>query len=380
MIFDRRLFWPALMQIMALISPFFYLRAALGHGPEAAVQGEALLSIVGFAAIGIDFSASTFLAKSQARLLRSGALLSILVGRLTIAGALLLVYLMLSTGNESGWQVLVSLAFMLVGIVFDPSWIYIGRGHLWISAAIGTFRFGVAALLTLAGLQPVLALAIAFICSSILFLSFAGVGIRAFGRISWGLCLRLARQYYKPTITEGVTAAYSRLDVALAAVLLPPSEALLYLVSRKLIIGLQSVAFSGARIFYLEREIQVLKTLKRALFQNTILMYFFGVPFSVVVAIHWFNIQLSYALVATIALLSMLLLMGYNKILLQFGCLYVHRRFWSDFMYSFASMFGFLLLLLLFMQLNARTAFCFAFARVFADVIYLAIAHAHRRH
>lgn len=364
-----------------MLAPFFYLRAALGHGTADTVQGEAILSIVGFAAVAIDFSASTFLARSQARLLRSGALLSILVGRLSIAGILLLFSIAFIASIGASWQdsSLIALFCMLLGLALDPSWIYIGRGHLWIPAAIGAVRYGAAALLTASGMQPVLALAVSFLSSSLFFVLFSGIRLYHFARISHRLFFRILRRYYKPTITESITAVFSRLDVAVAAALLQPSEALIYAVSRKLIVGLQSVAFSGARIFYLERDLGVLKVLRRTLLKYTLLTFFLGLPLSIVVATFWFNLPMSIELWGTLALLSILIFLGYKKTLIQFGHLYVHRKFSSDLLYSVVSMFVFAALCSLLAKFGSHSAIAFALVRIVPDALYTIMAQAARR-
>lgn len=376
MIFDRRIFWPAFMQIFALLAPFFYLRAAIGHGSAATIQGETVLSIVGFAAIAIDFSASTFLAKSQARLLRSGALSSILVGRLSIASILLLVYIVFRVGTGDSWQnsILVPLVCMLLGLILDPSWIYIGRGHLWIPAAIGIVRYGSAALLTICGIQPTMALAASFFSSSFLFLFISGIRLGHFTRVSPQLFYQILRRYYNPTLTESITAVFSRLDVAVAAALLPPSDALVYIVSRKLILGLQSIAFSSARIFYLERDDCELIALRRALMKHTLLTFTFGFPLSIFIAVSWFNLKVNDELFGTLAILSMLLFLGYIKILTQFGHLYVHQKFLSDLLYSLAALLSFICASWYLFVINNTTAIAFAFARIVPDAVYIIMA------
>jgi hypothetical protein len=376
MILDRRLFWPALMQCLAMAAPFFYLRAAIGHSRNAAVEGESILSIVGFAAIAIDFSASTFLARTQSRLLNSGALTTILLGRLAVASILLIcsVVFLAVTGNSPLDGFAVSLVAMLLGIVADPSWIYIGRGHLWVPAIIATIRFGAAALLTLTGMLPILSLAIAFLFSSLFFLALARLKLSFFGRFKWHLCIRLARRYYMPTLTEGLTAVFSRLDVAIAVAVLPTQDALIYAVIRKLIVGLQSVAFSGARFFYLERDPKALQSLQRALLKNTLLILAGGLPVSLVVAVWWFNLPLDTSVVSTLALLAIIVLLGYKKTLVQFGQLYVHRRFSSDLLFSAVSMLSFAALCALLAQSDSPSVIAFASIRVAADVIYLVMA------
>jgi len=376
MILNRQLFWPALMQCLAMAAPFFYLRAAIAHSPNAAVEGESILSIAGFAAIAIDFSASTFLARTQARLLNSGALTTILLGRFAVASILFFcsIAFLAVTGDSPFIGVIISLVAMLLGIVADPSWIYIGRGHLWIPAIIATIRFGVAAVLTLAGMLPILSLAIAFLISSLFFLALARLKLRFFGRFKWQLCIRLARRYYIPTLTEGLTAVFSRLDVAIAVAILPTQDALIYAVIRKLIVGLQSVAFSGARFFYLERDPNVLQSLQRALLKNTLLIMAGGLPLSLVVAVWWFNLPLKASVVSTLMLLAIIVLLGYRKTLVQFGHLYVHRRFSSDLLFSAVSMLGFAALCALLAQKDSPSVIAFASIRVAADLIYLAMA------
>jgi hypothetical protein len=364
------------MQCLAMAAPFFYLRAAIGHSRNAAVEGESILSIVGFAAIAIDFSASTFLARTQSRLLNSGALTTILLGRLAVASILLIcsVVFLAVTGNSPLDGFAVSLVAMLLGIVADPSWIYIGRGHLWVPAIIATIRFGAAALLTLTGMLPILSLAIAFLFSSLFFLALARLKLSFFGRFKWHLCIRLARRYYMPTLTEGLTAVFSRLDVAIAVAVLPTQDALIYAVIRKLIVGLQSVAFSGARFFYLERDPKALQSLQRALLKNTLLILAGGLPVSLVVAVWWFNLPLDTSVVSTLALLAIIVLLGYKKTLVQFGQLYVHRRFSSDLLFSAVSMLSFAALCALLAQSDSPSVIAFASIRVAADVIYLVMA------
>jgi hypothetical protein len=364
------------MQCLAMAAPFFYLRAAIGHSRNAAVEGESILSIVGFAAIAIDFSASTFLARTQSRLLNSGALTTILLGRLAVASILLIcsVVFLAVTGNSPLDGFAVSLVAMLLGIGADPSWIYIGRGHLWVPAIIATIRFGAAALLTLTGMLPILSLAIAFLFSSLFFLALARLKLSFFGRFKWHLCIRLARRYYMPTLTEGLTAVFSRLDVAIAVAVLPTQDALIYAVIRKLIVGLQSVAFSGARFFYLERDPKALQSLQRALLKNTLLILAGGLPVSLVVAVWWFNLPLDTSVVSTLALLAIIVLLGYKKTLVQFGQLYVHRRFSSDLLFSAVSMLSFAALCALLAQSDSPSVIAFASIRVAADVIYLVMA------
>jgi hypothetical protein len=364
------------MQCLAMAAPFFYLRAAIGHSRNAAVEGESILSIVGFAAIAIDFSASTFLARTQSRLLNSGALTTILLGRLAVASILLIcsVVFLAVTGNSPLDGFAVSLVAMLLGIVADPSWIYSGRGHLWVPAIIATIRFGAAALLTLTGMLPILSLAIAFLFSSLFFLALARLKLSFFGRFKWHLCIRLARRYYMPTLTEGLTAVFSRLDVAIAVAVLPTQDALIYAVIRKLIVGLQSVAFSGARFFYLERDPKALQSLQRALLKNTLLILAGGLPVSLVVAVWWFNLPLDTSVVSTLALLAIIVLLGYKKTLVQFGQLYVHRRFSSDLLFSAVSMLSFAALCALLAQSDSPSVIAFASIRVAADVIYLVMA------
>jgi hypothetical protein len=331
---------------------------------------------VGFAAIAIDFSASTFLARTQSRLLNSGALTTILLGRLAVASILLIcsVVFLAVTGNSPLDGFAVSLVAMLLGIVADPSWIYIGRGHLWVPAIIATIRFGAAALLTLTGMLPILSLAIAFLFSSLFFLALARLKLSFFGRFKWHLCIRLARRYYMPTLTEGLTAVFSRLDVAIAVAVLPTQDALIYAVIRKLIVGLQSVAFSGARFFYLERDPKALQSLQRALLKNTLLILAGGLPVSLVVAVWWFNLPLDTSVVSTLALLAIIVLLGYKKTLVQFGQLYVHRRFSSDLLFSAVSMLSFAALCALLAQSDSPSVIAFASIRVAADVIYLVMA------
>ncbi len=38
-----------------MLTPFIYLKAAIGHGQGAALSGEVLQSIIGFGVIAIDF-------------------------------------------------------------------------------------------------------------------------------------------------------------------------------------------------------------------------------------------------------------------------------------------------------------------------------------
>jgi hypothetical protein len=263
---------------------------------------------------------------------------------------------------------------MLLGLVFDPSWIYIGKRKLWIPAAIVSIRFGLAALLTSVGAQPVMALAISYLSSSLFFLSISGIRANDLDNIRTSIFIRILKRYYTPTLTEGVTAVFSRLDIAIAALLLQPSEALIYAVSRKLMLGINSVLFSSARIFYLERDANHLYVLQRRLTQYTWLAFVFSLPVSIFFIKFWFNLQIDFELIVTLLSLSMLILLGHKKILMQFGFFYVNQKFSMDLIYSVVSLLSFLSLLVILTFFDLNTAFTFSIARLMPDFLYVFLA------
>lgn len=370
---DKRLLLPSLIQLFALATPFVYLRAAMLHGTEATMLGEALLSIIGFSVVLVDFSSTTFLARNQDWLIRKGALASIVAGRVMIAATIsvpifLVVYLF-----DGDWKLSTYLALsgMLLGSVLDPSWIYVGKGYLWFPSALGTMRFGIATILTLNGSPPVIALSISYLSSSIIAVLFSGIRNDHIKVIRLSIVKRIARQNYKPTLTEGLTAIFSRLDIAIATALLPVEQALIYAVSRKLTMGLLSIAYSGARIFYLERNEKEISKLKSSLKLLGILAAIIGLPLSILMARFWFDLTIDLDLVATITLFTTLIFLGNKKIVIQFSHLYAKKHLSADFFFTLVSVIIFFAAIALLTSQSFTNATYFAAARLLPDIIYI---------
>jgi hypothetical protein len=368
---------PAATQVLALLAPFVYLRTVVvGHSAEAAVQSELVLSVATFCAIAIDWSSTTFLSRTQGRLLRSGAFFSILAGKLISALALLGLLALLFTTTRALHEadlLLIGL-LMLMAIALDPSWIHVGRGSVWVPPALGAFRFFAATALTHWLHDPVMALAWAYALGSVAFLWPVAGQVTWPGRISLRLPTRVMRRYAKPTVTDLLTAGFSRLDVALAAMLLDVQQALVYAVARKLVVGLQSVAFSGARLFYLERDAQKLAALTRSLRVSSTAILLVGIPIAYLVATTWFQVPSDLTLQLTLAFLGLLLPLGYFKTLIQFSGLYRSGSYSADLAYTVLSVMAFAGAAALFALTDMRSAAVFALVRLSADLTYVGMA------
>ena len=373
MIVDRRILLPAIAQILALVTPFVYLQTlVVGHGSEIAVASELILSLTGFFAIVVDWSSTTFLSRSQARLLRSGAYFSILVSKLLAAFVLMafgVAFLTATTSNEPTCAG--HIAMVMIGIALDPSWIYVGRGLLWVPPALGACRFGGATVLSLWGLDPILALALSFFLSSVVFLLPVVHQLAWPARLSLRLPARIVRRYYVPTLTEFLTAAFSRLDVAVAATLLNTEQALIYAVSRKLILGLLSVTFSSARLFYLERNRAKLLSLKLSLKKTSILTMLIGGPCAYILAAQVFLVPSEYGLLLTLGCFVLLFPLGYLKILIQFTYLYQSGRYVAHLAFTAASLTVFVLGCGAIGIAGWDSAVLLALVRVSADATYV---------
>ena len=376
MIVDRRILLPAIAQVLALITPFVYLRTVVvGHGVEIAVASELILSITGFFTIVVDWSSTTFLSRSQARLLSSGAYFSILVSKLAAAFVLLacgVAFLTATTPHAHAYTGYI--AMVMIGIALDPSWIYVGRGLLWVPPALGACRFGSATVPCLWGVDPILALALSFFLSSVIFLLPIVRQLVWPARLSLRLPARIVRRYYVPTITEFLTAAFSRLDTAVAAILLNTDQALMYAVSRKLTLGLLSVTFSSARLFYLERNRAKLLSLKLSMKRTAAVTMLVGVPCAYVLAAQVFLVPGEYGLILTLGCLALLFPLGYLKTLIQFTCLYQGRRYGDHLAFTAASLAVFVLGCGVIGIVGWDSAVLLALLRVTADAAYVLIA------
>lgn len=377
MTMDRRILLPATAQILALVAPFLYLRVVVvNHGAASALSSELILSMAGFFAIAVDWSSMTFLSRTQARLLRGGAYFSILAAKLLVALVLFAAaaVFLYSAPTSNGPSLVGIIAVVLLAIAIDPSWIHVGRGLVWVPPALSAFRFVCATLLSMWGIDPILALALSFCLGSVIFLLPVMRQLAWPGRLSWRLPVRVARRYYLPTFTDLLTAAFSRLDVALAAFLLSTDQALSYAVSRKLIVGLMSIAFSSSRLFYLERDAARLQSLKRSLVKTCTLIVLIGVPCAYVAATKVFLVPGGFGLQLTLGCLAMLIPLGYAKTIIQFSYLYQSGRYGSNFAYSVMSLSVFVLSILIMAISGFDSVVLFSLIRVSADATYVTVA------
>ena len=211
---ERSMLLPAAIQALSLGAPFIFLRTVVAEfGAESAVATELALSITAFFAIVIDWSSTTFLSRVQARMLLAGAYFSVLAAK--FAGCVLLLGL---TVLFASWvdsrqctNLVWVMALMLAATALDPSWIHVGRGAVWVPAALGAVRFLTATGLAIALRDPMLALGVAYLLGSAIFLLPLLRQLRWPGRISLGLPQRIIARYLAPTATELLTASFSRL-------------------------------------------------------------------------------------------------------------------------------------------------------------------------
>lgn len=367
---------PIFFQVSAIIVPFLYLHFALRQGQEKALDGEVLLSFLGFAAIAIDYSASTFIARLQARLLRAGGYATILVGRLVVALLTLSLCALISVGVGSTLSVINIAAFCagFLAIALDPSWIFIGRGNLWTPAALTTLRFAIATALTSEGFPPILGIGLGFLLGSVIFMIHGFRWIRLTPVVRPRLFLGILKRLFLPTTTDLTTALFSRLDVAVASILLPVDQALMYTICRKLILGLQSVTFSSVRVLYIEKNKARRTENEAALLRLSLLSTAASPPLCSIAIYYFMDFSFTPTLILVIIILSSLIMIGYFKNILQFAILYRNGLFLYDFLATQVAAISFGLMTLTLYVAHQQSAIIFAIIRVTTEIVYLATA------
>jgi hypothetical protein len=365
-------------QSLALLGPFLYLGLVLSrHGSATALMSEVVLSLVAFYAIVIDWSSSTFLARTQRSLLASGAYFSLVAAKLGIAVFLVVVTIIarpVVCAELDLRTTACAFGMILVGVALDPSWVFVGRKQVWVPQAVSACRFLMGAALATCGVSPILGLAAAFPATSLALILLLRHDLRWPRRVSWRLCYAVIRRYRVPTLTECLTAGFTRLDVAAAARVLRPEAALTYAVCRKLVVGLLSVAFASTRLLYLERDRRRIEQLTQSLVAAMAAAFFVGGVAAYATATLVFRVPSGWALASTLALLLFLLPVGYLKNRIQFAFLFRRRQFAFDLALNVGSAVTYGAACAVAFAFAAREANLLSLARLSADAFYVSAA------
>jgi len=373
---NRILAVPFIFQALSIIAPFIYLKLAYEQGVHQALTSEFIQSIVGFGIVAIDFSASTFLAKKQKRLISKGALSTIVAGRFFFATFIFFVGIACLHLSNSNLTSLTAISFfmILLAVVIEPSWIFIGKGALWVPPCLAFFRFSLASILILFQFEAVLSLGFGYLIGSVIFILPICRQLNITLPLKFRLYRRILRSYFLPTIAEGVTSIFSRLDVMFAIMVLQPSHAFIYTATRKVIVGFQSVAQSGSKAIFLYRHDDSYDKIKSNYRLLCYTLFLTSIPITLFFLMFAFGIIFSLDLLLTIMSLSMLLLVSYYKTVLQLGGLYIERKFGMDLTATILSCLFFVLCSAIQGYLELDSSFLFAISRVLADLIYIVVA------
>lgn len=367
---------PLFFQALSVVFPFIYLKLAYTQGIYQALSSELIQAIVGFSIVAIDFSASTFLAKKQMYLCKKGAVLTVISGRLLVSFLVFIIgALIVSSSDEYSTSTnIISLFLILFSISVDPSWINVGRGKVWFPAFVSFARFLTASILILLNIDAVLSLALSyFLLSIILLFYFRNEVFKSF-TVKFTLYTRILKNYFVPTISEALTAAFSRLDVFFAVMLLRPGEALTYTLIRKIIIGFQSLAQSGSKHIYLSAGTNNFEFVKNQFRLLCYSLFVLSIPVCMLVSIFLFDQLFSVNLVISVSIMSLLIIITYYKTLYQFAYLYAVRRFKIDIACASLSFVFFIVGFAILYFLNLRTLEFFSSLRLLTDFIYILFA------
>lgn len=376
MLISRMFAIPLVFQALSVIFPFVYLKLAYNQGLYQALSSELIQAIVGFGLVAIDFSAATFLAKKQRFLSIKGAVLTIISGRIVFSIAVFFVGCVIIhfSGGYSSYTNLLSFFLILFSISIDPTWIMVGRGKVWFPSFVSIIRFSLASVFIICDIDAVLSLGLSYFLSSISLILYFRFDIFNSARVKFGLYTRIIKNYYIPTLSEALTATFSRLDVFFAVIILTPQDALTYTLTRKIIIGFQSLAQSGSKYIYLYAGDSGFSDIRKNFKILCYLLFFVSIPVSIFVSVFLFQQDFNFNIIFSVVIMSFLVLATYYKTLYQFAYLYAARRFNIDIVCALFSCFSFLLLSSVLYFSNYGEPYLFASIRVFVDFSYIFLA------
>lgn len=337
-LFNRAVFLTSITQLFAALAPLLFLRIVFrAHEASEIVQMEVLLAIFAFSATISNWSGNLFLARSYARLLKSGAFTTILINRLILIVILFIVLLIidgLSATVSLDTRFLMALALMHLGQLIDISWVYIGQKKLYIPQIQIFTQYLFASLMLVNNVDLFVSIAISWVIVPIIFYYPLRRIIR-FGSYRKSLSEKFFKIYWKPTLAELSTSLFSKLDVIYASVLLGPNSALLYIVLRKHIVALQGVIFSAVRLQYLERNQKLLEKIGLTIQTYVYLASTIGVGFVYISVTVFFETNLSPLDLIALFILGVGILVAQSKNKLQFQHVYRNRLFSYDLIANF---------------------------------------------
>lgn len=372
----------SLMQVLSLIAPFLFTILVINKsGVQAALDVEVILSMLSFFAIIVDWSSSTFLARIQGRLLASGGYASVILAKLLCSFALFLIVFCLDLILYGSIRSGVLLSVFLIGLAlsFDPSWIYFGKLKLWVPKSISAFRYSLASIIYFLGQSPATALAIAFLLTSLFYTAFIIKDLRLPSRLTTKVITHHVVKFRLATASDILTAGFTRLDTVAAVALLPAEQALIYVVCRKLVLGIQSVAFASAPLLYLERDPDKLHRADQMLMQNSLIAYVVGAAVGYYAGITFFDLPPSMAVLSTLLVFLLILPLSLLKIRMQYRYLFKSGKVTAHFYLTSLSIAVYALGIAGMFFLGVEAVIYLAILRVLVECVYFSAGEIVRR-
>jgi hypothetical protein len=372
---DREVALGILFQPIAILLTLATFRAVSSNaGSRAIVATEALLSLTSFMALIIDGSTSTFYSRKAKFFASQGMFGSIVAGRLGVSVIVQCILVLVSMFLHLPDYFVAGTAIVLCSFALDISWYIFGIGKSFFLPIQSALRSILMLTAFLAGLDAVIATAIAYLITQLLTLFLFRQGLMVSRRISIKVALFPYKQYALPTLTDMTTSVFSKLDGFLVALLFTENASVIYLASRKYMNALLTVVFSGIKTLYSrpsasgqKAALQSYRTVVVAACLTGSLM---AGPILKIMAPAIFD--KSWVLPATI--LTFVLLVGYWKNQIVFTVLYVKRAFHIDFYCALFSGAAYLASVYFISMFSKEATWQIALARVAVDAVYIMVA------
>lgn len=366
----------SIAQAVNLGLPFIYiLLAKTISGDLELVNIEVFISVLAFFAIFCEWSSTSLLSAKLNSGKYSDHYTSLVIARLIIMCVLSVLFLLAAAkifpNYRFGTTMSEPFIIAIIALIIDPAYILNSKKNLWISISLMALRYVFAISALLISHDFILNLSIGYLVSSLCGICIARPRVKNPTNVTMLEILNYYKNGTWATLSEIITAISTRCDVFIAVAFLDTQTAAFYLISRKIIIGLQSVVGADAKMLIIENNKIIIKNIMKNQILMAQLFFFVISPICFLFIVYVFQIEVQITYAVNFLIQATLIPLGVLKINEQFHKLYRSKKFKAELLITGSSIAATGIMLTIFVYLNNLSIWLITASRIFEVIFYI---------